>query len=287
MLNENIVTEYDAMLAQKIANPKEFYADILDAVIEDKTTNLYDEIIVYVDYFYAIDFLIDKYNIINQKTLKLLWNLDFSEIDSLHSLKELFHSPEIISQQKYNPKNKKAFTDLYTICEKIYKTFLEITDDRNYVNIAHVLASNNAPKEAIYKASYVLKTSKLNTIKHSLINLLLKNKKCDSKMIENIHNLSDINIEAIIKHEKTSPKVVNSYINQTSTPIKIALAASNKTSEENLFKLILDGDKIVRTTAYYNSKTSETAKEAAIFAGGIFSPQEYRNIILSQQLKII
>lgn len=260
------------------------YIKILNLIAGNENSVFYDNCIGYVDYFYALDFIIDKYKIGNQKLIHILKNIEYTKLDSLEEIEKIFQNNLFITVKKYNKKYRKALDELHTIFQTIHQTFIQMVTPQDYVNMAHVLASSAAPVEALYKASYMIKTSNLLTVKHSLVKILLAHKKCDSKMIENIYNVSEENTVNIINHPKTSIKILETYVTHNSSYVRGLVAASSKISEHSLFKLILDDDKMVRTIAYYNHNTSESVKEAAIFAGGVYSITEYNRIRLAEKV---
>lgn len=275
----NQISEYDIKLSELLIEPKNNYIKILQAVQEDKTEELHENIITYVDYFYAVDFIINKYHMRNKKLLRLLHNIEFQNVNNKKDLNLEFNKIETLY------KKTKAIDELKQICLEILYTYNKMLDTNNNINIVHVVASYTAPKKALNKASQIIANPNNSMLNNSLIKFLLRNKKCDKKIIKNLYKrikVSGILIPELIEHNKTPAKIINYYTNSELPYVRTLVAQNPKTNKNNLFKLVLDGNKLVRSAAYYNPNIPEEAKEAAIFAGGIFTFKEYTTVIQTE-----
>lgn len=275
------ITEDDIALSELLIDPRNNYIKILQAVQEDKTQNLHENIITYVDYFYAVDFIIEKYNIKNKNLLRDLRNIEFQKIETLKDI------DKTLSKIEAGRFKQKAIDELNIICKEIFNTYRMMTRTNNPINIAHVVSSYTASTIALEEASEIIGMTSIPMLNTSLVKIVLSNKKCNSKMISNMYQgikAKNIELPELIQHPKTPAEIVNDNAKSNSIRIRMLVAHSLKTSEENLFALGLDGDKLVRSVAYYNPKMSEEGKQAVVFAGGVFTQNEYEKFMETQYI---
>lgn len=106
--------------------------------------------------------------------------------------------------------------------------------------------------------------------------LVAKHKNTNSETLDRIVETCEDQdtLKRVAVHRKLSPESVLKLSNSTDKNVRKEIAARKDLPEDTLLGLLIDADITVRTAAYYNPKTGEDFKPAAILAGGIIRRSE-------------